>query len=88
MRYLLGFLLQTIGLLIAGASGFCSTSIVWGFIWDQFTNHTPMISKAQQIWNLFGTVALLGGGFVLLGIFLIWCGKAFVKDANQDRHRR
>lgn len=74
MKELLGGCLQAAGILIAGLTGLCTLLMIGGIhSWRSFV-------------QAIGTILAFGGIPLVIGILLIFAGRALIRSARNERY--
>ncbi|HET6941627.1 MAG TPA: hypothetical protein VFH89_05660 [Sphingomicrobium sp.] len=79
MKQLFGGILIAVGILIAGASGLCSLTVLFG---GGFGG-----SGLDDFLNMLPLVALFGGLPLAAGIGIAFGGRAMIRSARRDEQR-
>jgi len=79
MKRLFGGILLAVGILIAGASGICSLTVLFG---GGFGG-----SGFDDFFSMLPLVALFGGPPLAAGIGIAFGGRALIRSARRDEER-
>lgn len=76
MKVFWGEIFIAVGILIAGGSGICSLSILFGS------------GGVQAVWSIIPLVLIVGGLPFALGIAMVFGGRSIIRRAREEQAER